>query len=265
MSRKGQIRLVEKVGHGATATVWAAHHAGLDRTVAVKRVSARRLEQRPDEGMRLAREAWIGARLRSPHAVRVVAHARRPEARYLVMEWLEGETLEARLSRERHLELEDVAELVRQVAALLSEAHGLGIVHHDIKPANLFMMAGAGRPFVKVLDFGIASLRSDPPTATRVLGSPLYMSPERFEGVAESDPRADLWSLAVVAYRALTGVHPFIGKSLADVAIAVRDGGAVPPSRHRPELPQAVDVWFARAFARDVACRFQTPASCSAW
>lgn len=263
MSRKGQVRLLENVGRGSTATVWKAHHAGLGQTVAVKRVTADRLAERPDEAARLAREAWIGARLQSPHAVRCFAHARRRHAVYLVMEWLEGETLEARLRRGEPLSRADVEAMVRQVAAVLAEAHGLGIVHRDIKPSNLLLVAGHGRPFVKVLDFGIAGMRSDPVASEprRVLGSPLYMGPERFAGLAELDPRADLWSLAVVAYRALTGVHPFLGRTLADVAEAVQRGEVVPPSRLRPTLPAAVDLWFARAFARDVACRFQTPAS----
>ncbi len=264
MSATGKIRLLHEVGRGSTATVWAAHHAGLGRKVAVKCVSAERLAEYPDEVARLAREAWIGARLRSPHAVRILAHAQRQDASYLVMEWSNGETLEEHLRARGPLELVEVDGIVRQVASLLAEAHGLGIVHRDIKPTNLLVTDRADGPFVEVLDFGIAALLTEPsPPAGRVLGTPLYMSPERFTGTAERDPRADLWSLAVVAYRALTGVHPFSGKTLADVAVAVQ-GTVVPPSQLRSSLPPSVDVWFARAFARDVACRFQTPASMSA-
>jgi len=269
MTRRSQVRLLRKIGRGASATVWAGHHEALGRQVAVKRVSAQRLRDRPDEAARLGREARIGASLRSPHAVRVIAQARRPEATYLVMEWLEGETLEERLRRCGPLSVPEVVELLRQVAAVLAEAHGLGIVHRDIKPSNLFLVADpAGPLFVKVLDFGIAALRSEDEPATSpwsaVLGSPVYMSPERFAGEAERDPRTDLWSLAVVAYRALTGERPFEGATVGDLAYAVCCGEAVAPRRLRPELPPEIDVWFARAFARDIACRFQTPAELAA-
>jgi serine/threonine-protein kinase len=176
------------------------------------------------------------------------------------MELLEGETLRQRLTRLGPLPPQEMVPLVAQIAKALGRAHQLGIVHRDIKPDNIFLLNLEGETFVKVLDFGIAKQQSNSTmemTQTgNILGTPLYMSPEQFVSARRVDLRADLWSLGVVTYKALTNELPFRGATLGELMLALNSGAFTAPSQVRPELPPAVDAWMARALALDPAERF---------
>ncbi|MFS8071687.1 MAG: serine/threonine-protein kinase, partial [Byssovorax sp.] len=183
---------------------------------------------------------------------------------YMVMERLEGEDLSTRLKRETRLSLPAVDEIVRQVARVLKRAQEAGIVHRDLKPGNIFLVGGGDDDeIVKVLDFGVAKIRkslsSEEMTKSgTLLGSPRYMSPEQARGVKSIDHRSDLWSLAVIAFRAVTGELPFQGNEIGDVIIKICTERVPVPSALVPGLSPAIDRFFERAFERDPDRRFQS-------
>jgi serine/threonine protein kinase len=253
------IKLLRPLEQGGMGHIWVAKHATLNTEVAVKFMAPGYAED-AKLSQRFTQEAQLAARLQSPHVAQVFDHGVTPDREpYIVMELLSGETLRRRMNRSGPMAVEEVLLLAQQTAMALDAAHKLGIVHRDIKPENLFIIDVGGRPFIKVLDFGIAKqLRADPrlTTTTMTLGSPLYMSPEQFGDTRSVDHRADLWSLGVVTYEALTGRAPFKGTTVWALAAAVQKGVFRPPSAVRPELPRPLDDWMKRALACNVEARF---------
>jgi serine/threonine-protein kinase len=264
MSVTNNLRLVEELGEGGMGSVWIADHLGLDTKVAIKFIITELVRSHPQLVQRFKREAAAAAKIKSPHVVQVFDHGLTEDGTpYIAMELLEGEALEDRLDNHGPLNLAEAGLLISQVCQVLGKAHGMGIVHRDIKPANLFLIESAYDIFVKVLDFGIAkstdAMKQVSVTSTgAMIGSPLYMSPEQFTSAKEVDGRADLWSLAVVAYHALTGQPSFRGETLGQVMMAVMTRQYEPPHVYRPDLPGPLAQWFDRAFAQDINARFQT-------
>jgi hypothetical protein len=150
--------------------------------------------------------------------------------------------------------------VVTQACKGLSKAHALGIVHRDIKPDNIFISNEDGDPFVRLLDFGVAKesvgTGLDFTASGTMMGTPYYMSPEQAISSKQVDLRSDIWSLAVVAYHALTGRRPFDGETLGALCLNLNAGLYQPASQLRPDLPSVLDDWFARAMAREPAARF---------
>jgi hypothetical protein len=270
----GRYELVRVIGRGSMGAVWLASHRGLGEQVALKLLSATDdtagIEDASMTGARFRFEAQVAARLsrRTPHIVRVTDYGQEGARAYLVMELLEGETLEMRLIRRGPMEAGDVAKLVTQIARGLEIAHTEGVLHRDLKPANIFLARSEdGELLVKLLDFGVARPSAphglDAPFATGrgvVVGTPGYMSPEQASGAAGLDGRADLWSLAAVAYEALTGEVPVDGASVEEMLGNLRAGRIVPLRARRPELHGKLGRFFDRAFAPRVEDRH---ASCS--
>lgn len=257
----GHVELVERIGAGAMGEVWRAHHRRLATDVAVKLIRDDAREGAAQQRFEL--EARAAARLKSPHVVKVFDYGVGEVGAYIVMELLEGESLERRLVREGALAPQTVVEIVRQAARALDEAHRAGVVHRDIKPDNLWLARDGDRDFVKVVDFGIARASALLAPGTKLthdgqpIGTPVYMSPEQILTPGETDAAADRWALAVCAYEMLTDRIPFDGETVAAVAMAVVKGGFAPPSQ-LVTLPAEVDDFFRRAFARDPAARFST-------
>jgi serine/threonine-protein kinase len=244
-------------------SVWVAEHLGLGTQVAVKFVSEELAAAQPQFRARFALEAAVSAKLASPHVVRTLDFGAMDDGtQFLVMELLQGETLEERMARAGPLSPDEAITVTRQVANALDEAHGLGTVHRDIKPANVFLSRAGRDLFAKVLDFGIAKVM-DPGGAAGItqtgamLGTPAYMCPEILMSARRATAQADLWALAVTAYEMLTGVQPFRGATVPSVVVAIHDGKFAPPSSVRPDVIGApVDAFFARAFAREASARF---------
>jgi len=241
-------------------SVWRAEHLTLHTEVAVKFVSDALIG---DAGFlaRFTREAVASAQIKSPHAVQIFDHGVTADGQpYIVLELLEGEDLRTRLLRERKVPLADAVKIVTQVARGLSRAHAAEIVHRDIKPGNIFLLEQDGDLFVKILDFGIAKRIGDVDSGVtmtgQIIGTPHYVSPEQIQRPREADPQSDLWSLAVVAYRCLTGDLPFEGESVGAVSIAIDRAKFVPVTEREPALPKMLDVWFSKAFARASSARF---------
>ena len=254
------VRLKRLLGQGGMGSVWVGEHAALETEVAIKFMSAD-IATEPEAVARFKREATAAAQLRSPHVVQVFDHGvTRYGLPFIVMELLEGEDVGKRVGRLGQLPVVEVCAIVTQACKALGKAHARGIVHRDIKPDNIFLLDSDGEIFVKLLDFGIAKRVDDAAlnmtgTGTMV-GTPYFMSPEQVMSAKDADYRADLWSLAVVAYNALTGRVPFFAETLGALCIAIHSGHHELVTRDRPDLPPALDAWFQRALARDPAARF---------
>lgn len=254
------IRLVRELGAGGMGSVWIGQHLTLHCEVAIKFMSAS-LAANDVMRDRFLREAKSTVQIKSPNIVQVFDYGvRSNNVPYIVMELLTGEDLGACLERAGPLSLRDVVVIARQVCGALGRAHRMQIVHRDIKPSNLFLLDTDGEIFVKVLDFGIArdmSAAVDAMTRTGTLmGTPHFMSPEQVMSTKDVDGQADLWSLAVVLYKALTGHYPFDGETLGAVNVAIHVGAFTPPSEIVSSLPRAIDGFFKRAFASAPQHRF---------
>jgi serine/threonine-protein kinase len=250
--------LVRLLGRGGMGSVWVARHEGLDRDVAVKFVSDE-LRRSGDDAVlaRFSREAKLAAKIDSPHVVRVFDHGETDDGvPFIVMELLRGESLAERLARDARLSPRALADVVRQVARGLEDAHALGVVHRDIKPQNIFFASAAdGTETVKIVDFGIAKsdavtdAASSATSSGVIVGTPQYMSPEQLMRAGSPDRSADVWALAVVAYESLVGRPPFVGETLAATLVAITKSELEPPSSAVPGRPGGVDAFFGRAFA----------------
>ncbi|MEJ7727919.1 MAG: serine/threonine-protein kinase [Polyangiaceae bacterium] len=257
-----RFRLVRALGRGGMGEVWLAHHIGLDTSCAVKFIHAH-VAAAKDTRARFEREARVVAQLKSPHVVQVIDYGECEGMPYIAMEYLEGEDLGRRLHRLGRLAPMDTWLLLSQMARALGKAHAAGLVHRDLKPENVFLIRDDEHETAKILDFGIAKSTSvsisHGSTATgALLGTPSYMSPEQAQGIKSVDWRSDLWSMAVVAYRCLTGQLPFISEALGDLLVKIIVQPLPVPSHVAPDLPPGIDAWWARAAARDPAHRFQS-------
>jgi tetratricopeptide (TPR) repeat protein len=244
------------LGGGGMGQVFLARDLRLDRRVAIKVMRAD-LVASADAEARFAREARVLSRLVHPNIVGVHAFGRIPQGHYLVMEFIEGETLEQRLSASGALDLRDTLAIARQLASGLAEAHALGVVHRDIKPGNVLVRRlVSGGWLAKLVDFGLArDIDVDPSQAvTRaagVLGTPAYMSPEQIEGRAV-DGRSDLYSLAVLIFQMLTGHLPYHRTTVQAMLSAhlIDPPPALTQLRSHERWPPAIEREVHRALAK---------------
>ncbi len=253
------VRLVRPLGQGGMGTVWVAEHLGLQNEVAVKLVSASEKDEAALE--RFRREAKSAASLKSPHVVSTFDHGVTESGTpYIVMELLEGETLGARLERDGCLPATELLEVVTGVGRALREAHDRSIVHRDIKPSNIFLCGTDSELHVKVLDFGIAKAPypadSDVTKTGTMVGTLRYMSPEQMHDASSVGPSADLWSLATVAYHALTGRLPYEEASPVALYKRMQAEDFEPPSLVLGQACEQLDGWFRRALAAEPHDRF---------
>jgi eukaryotic-like serine/threonine-protein kinase len=250
------------VGRGGYGMVCRGVDRKTGKPVALKMLSADAGKDR-DAVERMLREQQALVALTGTCAVTAVDLCRLESgAPCLVMEWLEGRDLEQQLSEQEAAgQIGSVDALLAAIGPLsdtLDRAHALGIVHRDIKPANVFLTSAGG---VRLLDFGLARTRSSAPltAAGMVMGSPSYIAPETWRGnSAEIDGRADLYSLAVIAFRWLTGKLPFDAPDLVGKMLAATTGPRPSALAVRADLPPAVDGWVMRALAIKPEARFQS-------
>jgi len=242
--------------------IWAAFDPQLQRRVAIKLTTTQRLST---EGAKhqFEKEAKAIAQFHHPNVVQIHDFGLDKDEPYIVMELLEGEDLETRLKRREKLPPAQVASLLTQVSRALAAAHTGGIIHRDLKPANLFLTRIDGQEVVKILDFGLVRLASRTPDVTPesmdgMVGTLRYMSPEQIRGDSSLDHRSDLWSISVVAFRALTGKFPFPLESIGPLLNGSFQPPDVPPSSLVPELGPELDRFFTRALSPDPTKRFQS-------
>ncbi|MBF8282590.1 MAG: hypothetical protein HW378_1505 [Anaerolineales bacterium] len=250
----GPYRIVEQLGQGGMATVFKAYHAALDRYVAIK-VMHPAFKEDPTFLARFQREARVVARLEHPNIVPVYDYAEHNGAPYLVMKFVEGETLKAKLAR-GPISLTEAVKIVEAVGTGLDYAHKQGILHRDIKPSNV-MLAADGN--VYLADFGLARIAQageSTLSSDSLLGTPHYMSPEQAKGVKELDAGTDIYSLGVVIYELVVGRLPFS----ADTPFAIiHDHIYTPlPMPHdvNPSVPEAIERVLLKALAKERADRY---------
>lgn len=264
------------LGAGSFGQVVSARSVADGERVAIK-ILLPELTRDQEAEIRFLREAQAAARLESPHTARVLDVRRLKSGEpYLVMELLDGMDLESYLQQKGPLSIEEAVALIAQACDALSEAHALGIVHRDLKLANMFLVKrpdGAGT--LKVLDFGIAKINAHDPaqialTASSVaFGSPQYMSPEQLRSTRDVDARTDLWSLGVCFYEMLTRAMPFEGASQPMLFAAILGSPAAPLRARRPDVPADLAAIIGRCLEKDVALRWQSAdelkSALSAW
>ncbi len=244
-------------------SVWLADHLTLEVPCAVKFISEESVRD-PRYRAQFHLEARAIAQVQSAHVVRVLDHDICDQGPYIAMELLVGEHLHARLNRVGRLDVRATYQVVSQVARGLSQVHAAGIVHYDLKPENVFFAREGDGEVVKLYDFGVAGLTEfslgEPsiPRTGMLIGTPEYMSPEQARGLREVDYRADLWSLAVIAYQCMTGRLPFKGSSLNELLDAITSGPVPVPSDVAADVSPDFDWWWARAASRNIDGRYQT-------
>src|SRR5262245_751939 len=244
-------RLLELLGRGGMGEVWLADDLQLPRKVAVKLLPGYLSENR--EAMeRLLREAQAAASVDHPAVVAVYEAGLADGRPYLVMQRVEGDTLQQRMDR-GEIPVDEAVSIALRIADALAEVHALGIVHRDLKPSNVVLTARGP----KILDFGLASVRgaSQLTTDGTTMGTPAAMSPEQIKG-ARPDNRSDLWALGVMLYQMLTSVVPFEGDHLESVAYQVLQSDPPPPSSRRPEVRSELDYVVLKLLRKDPKLRY---------
>lgn len=253
----GRYRIEEKIGEGGMGVVLAAHHIGLGQRLAIKLMRA---DAEPVWRRRFLREAQAASRIDSEHVARVFDVGVTEEGvPFLVMEHLEGRDL-AEVMAAGPLSVEDAITFTIHACRALAAAHDVGIVHRDVKPANLFLTRrDDGRPCVKLLDFGISKHQLEMGcslTGTHaVLGSPQFMSPEQLASCRDVDARADVWSLGATLFELLTLEHVFEGSSLAELCTAIMRDPPRDLGDYRFDAPPELDAVIADCLEKDPARR----------
>jgi serine/threonine protein kinase/ribosomal protein L19E len=266
--RVGPFRLLRLIGEGGMGKVYLAEHLLLRQPVAIKMLDP---SFTPQTVTRFSNEARAAMAIRDPGIVQIFSLDFHVDgAAYIVMEYLEGESLDRRLRRLGRLPLAEAMRITRQVANTIGVAHQRGIVHCDLKPANVFLvpdpeMIGGER--AKILDFGIAKLADGwtAKTATAVImGTPAYMSPEQWLGRGRIDQRSDVYSLGCLLFELISGAPPFDAEGLNEIIF--RHLYEPPPSlsRHVHGIPLEVDVLVQRCLAKDPGDRFPSGAELAA-
>ena len=252
----GQYRLLKKIGAGGMGEVYLAEHQLLKRPCALKLI-------KPEAGAnpvalaRFEREVRSAARLSHPNSIEIYDYGHSEDGTfYYVMEFLPGMSLQDLVRLAGPLPAGRVVYLLRQACAGLAEAHGLGLVHRDLKPGNIFIARRGGESDVaKVLDFGLVKLTRDSGAAAltadlTVSGTPSFMAPEQATASRDLDARADVYALGAVAYFALTGQPPFSGETAFAVMMAHARDAVVLPSELRPDIPADLEAVVLKSLAK---------------
>jgi serine/threonine protein kinase len=248
------------LGRGGMGAVLEARHRAIGERVAVK-VMLPSSHAAPDGPARFLREARATFGIANEHVARVLDAGTTSDGHpYLVMELLEGSDLARVLSQRGPLPLAEAVDYIEQIADALNAAHQRGIVHRDVKPANVFVTQHSGRPFLKVLDFGIAKAIDANAThltsGVATVGTIPYMSPEQLTASRDVDPRADVWSLGVVFYEMVAGRRPFDAPSGAELIVAIMQLAPPPLRALRPDVPDALAEVIAQALRKNRDERF---------
>jgi serine/threonine-protein kinase len=263
----GNYRIVRLLGEGGFGEVYLVENPLLDRRAAVK-VLHTGLARDPELVRRFLNEARAASAIRHPNIIEVFDAGLTPEgAPYILMEFLEGISLQKCLADEGRLGVARVLRIARQAGSALGAAHAAGIVHRDLKPENLFLLPDApGAERVKILDFGIAKIRRSGfaggtlrTQSGLIMGSPAYMSPEQCKDSADVDLRSDIYSFGVIIYEALAGRTPFVAATGTEMLVMHLT--VPPPPLRLEDVPAHLEAAVMRALAKERADRFDSVAS----
>jgi eukaryotic-like serine/threonine-protein kinase len=256
MDKIGKYEIIREIGSGSTSTVYLATDPFNNQQVALKLFN---LDTR-DPGLArayrklLMTEAALAGKLSHPHIVKVFDAVMDGGMNYVVMEYVEGSTLDRYAEVDQLLPLNTIAEIIYKCCKALEYAQFNGVIHRDIKPANILL---CGRRNIKISDFGAALLVNQQTTQVSGVGSPAYMSPEQIKE-QELTYHTDIYSLGVTMYKLLTGKLPFEGQNNYSMMYQVMNSEPQPPSTFRPETPPELDAIVLRAMQKDLSLRYQT-------
>lgn len=252
----GPYRIIEQLGQGGMATVFKAYHAALDRYVAIK-VLHPAFKEEPNFLSRFQREARVVARLEHPNIVPIYDFAEHKGQPYLVMKFIEGQTLKAHMN-EKPLTKEEAVQIVDDVGGALAYAHKQGVLHRDVKPSNVLLSPDGS---IYLADFGLARMaQAGASTLSKdvMLGTPQYISPEQGQGVRDLDQGTDIYSFGVLLYEMVVGRVPFNADTPFSI---IHDHIYTPlplPSAVNPNVPEVVERVLLKSLAKDRKDRFET-------
>ena len=254
----GRYQIAGELGQGATSKVYLGEDAFARRKVAIKVIFAEALKSSEDGAAyknMFLNEAVLAGKLVHPHIVQIYDAVVEKEFSYIVMEYVEGGTLEKFCKPEKLLDPAEVAEICFKCVRALAFAHAKGLTHRDIKPGNILY---AGKANIKLADFGIAIDRTSDRTIIAGAGSPPYMAPELIAGLVDGSYLTDIYALGVVMYHLLAGRLPFLAPNNTSMTYQIVNTDPEPPGKHRPGVAPEIDAIVMRAIARDVAKRYQS-------
>jgi serine/threonine-protein kinase len=263
----GKYRIVRLIGEGGMGAVYEGENIRIHRTVAIKVLHAGVAENQ-DAVQRFEREAQAAGRIGSEHIVEVLDLGNLPDGdRFMVMEFMDGDSLSARIQKRGRLTAQETYPVARQILEGLSAAHGAGIIHRDLKPDNVFLLKRRGGhvDFVKLLDFGISKFSAlsgeSGFSMTRtgaVMGTPYYMSPEQAKGAKGMDHRADLYAVGVILYECITGRVPFNADTFNELLFKIVLETPQPIEQVVPDSDAQFNQIIQRAMAREPGVRYQS-------
>ena len=252
----GKYHIIGELGRGATGKVYCAEDPFARRKVAIKVASPEALRNREDGAFyrnMFLNEASLAGKLNHPHIVQIYDAVVEEEFSYIVMEYVEGGTLEKFCEPDALLEPRLVAEIIFKCVRALAFAHALGLTHRDLKPGNILHQDGTD---IKIADFGAAINKVSDRTMIANVGSPAYMAPELVTGAGEGSQLTDIYALGVVMYYLLCGRLPFQGANTMSVIYQIVNTEPDPPSTHREGISPEMDAIVMKAFAKDPAARY---------
>jgi eukaryotic-like serine/threonine-protein kinase len=254
----GDYKLLKKLGEGGMGAVYKAHHANLDRVVAIK-VLAKQLIKKKEFVLRFHREARVMAKLDHPNVLRCIDVKETPAGiPYIVMEFVDGGSVEGWLKKLGQFSVGDSMHIVLKTAHALQHAHEKSLIHRDIKPDNLLLTKTG---IIKVADLGLAKDTDDDVSLTKSgagAGTPIYMAPEQAYNVKHCDARVDIYALGVMLYVFLTGHPPFQGGTAIELIMAKEKGKFDPIRKYNDEVPPKLDLIVDKMLAKDPKFRFAT-------
>ncbi len=253
----GKYRVIRELGRGATGAVYLADDIFNKRQVAIKLMFPAMLKDAEDGELyrkMFLTEASLAGKIIHPHIVSIYDAVVEDEMSYIVMEYVEGATLERHCKADNLLDTQSIAEIIFKCVRALAFVNMEGLIHRDIKPGNILHKGGTE---IKVADFGAALNRVSDRTQIAAVGSPLYMAPELIAG-AKATAQSDIYSLGMVMYMLLAGRPPFEASSPASLAYQIVNHEPEPPSNFRKDLPAAIEDIVKLAIAKDVKLRYQT-------
>ena len=257
MDKIGKYEIMHELGTGATSTVYLATDTFSKQQVAIKLFDLkylRDINQAKIYRKLLMTEASLAGKLSHPHIVKILDAVMDGDVNYMVMEYVEGSTLEQYAEVDNLLPISTIAEITYKCCKALEYAQYQGVIHRDIKPANILLQ---GETNIKISDFGSAAIQSQQTTQVSGVGSPAYMSPEQVKELPLTH-QTDIYSLGVVMYKLLTGKLPFDASNNFSMIYHILNIDPPPPSAFRPETPPELDAIVRRAMDKDTAKRYQT-------
>ncbi len=262
----GKYKIVKLLGAGGMGAVFEGENLRIKRRVAIKLLHSS-VSGQAEVVTRFEREAQAAAMVGSEHICEVLDLGELPDhTRYMVMEYLDGETLSSRIKRAGRLMPLQAIPILTQILEALGKAHDAGIIHRDLKPDNVFLLTQRSglKDFVKILDFGVSKfsqLSGESMNVTRagaVVGTPYYMSPEQARGTSAIDQRTDIYAIGVLLYQAITGYVPYNAETFNELLFKIVLEHAPPPQTYVPDLDPEFAAIVMRAMAREPTDRFQT-------